>query len=80
MSKLNTHDTLRSVINQHHIKSTTMSKTCSVCGRGTTAGNSRSHSNIASKRKFSINIQTKKVDGKKAKMCTKCIKTENKEA
>lgn len=57
-----------------------MSKTCSVCGRGTTAGNSRSHSNIASKRKFSINIQTKKIDGKKAKVCTKCIKTENKEA
>ena len=57
-----------------------MSKTCSVCGRGTIAGNSRSHSNIASKRKFSINIQTKKIDGKKAKVCTKCIKTENKEA
>ncbi|KKQ51758.1 MAG: 50S ribosomal protein L28 [Parcubacteria group bacterium GW2011_GWD2_38_11] len=57
-----------------------MSKTCSVCGRGTIAGNSRSHSNIASKRKFGVNIQTKKVDGKKAKVCTKCIKTENKEA
>lgn len=57
----------------------TMSRTCTVCGRGTTSGNSRSHSNIATKRTFSINIQTKKVDGKKAKVCTKCIKTENKQ-
>lgn len=57
----------------------TMSRTCSVCGRGTTSGNSRSHSNIATKRTFSVNIQTKKVDGKKAKVCTKCIKTENKQ-
>lgn len=56
-----------------------MSRTCTVCGRGTTSGNSRSHSNIASKRTFSVNIQTKKVDGKKTKVCTKCIKTENKE-
>lgn len=56
-----------------------MSRTCTVCGRGTTAGNSRSHSNIATKRTFSINIQSKKVGGQKIKMCTKCIKTENKE-
>ena len=56
-----------------------MSRTCSICGRGTTSGNSRSHSNIATKRTFAINIQTKKVNGVKAKVCTKCIKTENKE-
>ncbi|HPN54375.1 MAG TPA: 50S ribosomal protein L28 [Candidatus Moranbacteria bacterium] len=55
-----------------------MSRTCSVCGRGTTSGNSRSHSNIASKRKFSINLQSKKVKGKKVKVCSKCLKTENK--
>ncbi|HEX8973924.1 MAG TPA: 50S ribosomal protein L28 [Patescibacteria group bacterium] len=55
-----------------------MSRVCSVCGRGTTSGVSRSHSNIASKRKFSVNIQSKKVDGKKTKVCTKCIKTQNK--
>lgn len=55
-----------------------MSRACNVCGRGTTAGNSRSHSNIATKRKFAINIQTKKINGKKTKICTKCIKTESK--
>lgn len=55
-----------------------MSRVCSKCGRGTTSGFSRSHSNIASKRKFQINLQTKKVNGKSVKVCTKCIKTENK--
>ena len=55
-----------------------MSRTCNVCGRGTASGNSRSHSNIATKRKFSINIQSKKIDGKKTKICTKCIKTQSK--
>lgn len=55
-----------------------MSRACNVCGRGTTFGNSRSHSNIATRRKFAINIQTKKIDGKKVKICTKCIKTKSK--
>ena len=43
-----------------------MSRVCEVCGRGTASGNSRSHSNIATRRKFQINLQVKKVDGKKA--------------
>ncbi|HBP01477.1 MAG TPA: 50S ribosomal protein L28 [Candidatus Moranbacteria bacterium] len=55
-----------------------MSRVCEVCGRGTATGNSRSHSNIASRRKFQINLQTKKTDGKKVKICTKCMKTESK--
>lgn len=57
-----------------------MSRVCNTCGRGTTAGNSRSHSNIASKRKFAINLQSKKIDGKKTKVCAKCLKTESKQA
>jgi large subunit ribosomal protein L28 len=55
-----------------------MSRVCEVCGRGTATGNSRSHSNIATKRKFQINLQVKKVDGKKAKVCTRCLKTQSK--
>ncbi|TAK95106.1 50S ribosomal protein L28 [Patescibacteria group bacterium] len=57
-----------------------MSRVCSVCGRGAKAGNSRSHSNIATKRKFSVNVQSKKVDGQRIKICTKCIKTKVKPA
>ncbi|MCK5491147.1 MAG: 50S ribosomal protein L28 [Candidatus Pacebacteria bacterium] len=52
-----------------------MSKICQVCGRGTSSSQSRSHSNIATKRKQFINVQIKHVDGEKIKICTKCIKT-----
>lgn len=55
-----------------------MSRVCEVCGRGTATGNSRSHSNIATRRKFQINLQVKKVAGKKAKVCTRCLKTQSK--
>ncbi|MCK4592343.1 50S ribosomal protein L28 [Candidatus Parcubacteria bacterium] len=52
-----------------------MSRTCQICGRGTRASQSRSHSNVATKRKQFINIQNKNIDGKKVRICTKCIKT-----
>jgi len=55
-----------------------MSNICQICGRNAQVGFSRSHSNIASKRKFSINLQSKKVEGKKIKICAKCLKTQNK--
>lgn len=55
-----------------------MSRVCDVCGRGTQSGNSRSHSNIATRRKFSINLQTKKIDGQRKKVCSSCIKTASK--
>ena len=51
-----------------------MSKTCTICGRGTTASFSKSHSNIKTKTTAKINLQTKKIGGKKVKICTKCIK------
>lgn len=52
-----------------------MSKTCQVCGRGTRSSQSRSHSNIATKRTQKINVQTKMIEGEKIKVCAKCIKT-----
>ncbi|MEA1936766.1 MAG: 50S ribosomal protein L28 [Patescibacteria group bacterium] len=52
-----------------------MSRTCQICGRGTRASQTRSHSNIATKRKQYINVQKKTIDGEKIKICTKCIKT-----
>lgn len=55
-----------------------MSKMCEICERKAVIGNSRSHSNIATKRRMSINLQSKKVDGKKLSVCTNCIKTINK--
>lgn len=55
-----------------------MSKVCSICGRGTQTGNQVSHSNVKTLRKFSINLQAKKINGVKKKVCTKCIKTMSK--
>jgi large subunit ribosomal protein L28 len=51
---------------------------CSVCGKKAMSGNNRSHSNVATKRKFKANIQVKRIDGKKVKICTGCIRTMNK--
>jgi ribosomal protein L28 len=49
-------------------------------GRGTQSGNSRSHSNIATRRSFKINLQTKRVDDGngntiKLRLSAKAIKT-----
>ena len=52
-----------------------MSKTCDLCGRGSTKDASRSHSNIKTIKKQYLNLQTKKINGKKMKVCAKCIKT-----
>ena len=52
---------------------------CEICERKAVVGNSRSHSNIASKRTMSINLQSKKIDGKKLSICTSCLKTINKQ-
>ena len=52
-----------------------MSRVCDICGRGSQSGNKRSHSNIATLRKFMINLQVKLIEGKKKKVCAKCLKT-----
>ncbi len=38
-----------------------MPRVCQITGKKAGAGNSRSHSNIASKRKFNVNLQTKRL-------------------
>jgi len=57
-----------------------MSKRCSVCGKKSQASVSRSHSNVATKRRLYPNLQTKTIDNKKKKVCAQCIKTINKES
>jgi ribosomal protein L28 len=52
-----------------------MSKQCDICLRGPRTSISRSHSNIATKRKLQLNLQTKRIDGKKKAVCARCIKT-----
>ncbi|MFH1523124.1 MAG: 50S ribosomal protein L28 [Patescibacteria group bacterium] len=52
-----------------------MAKKCDLCGRSSTKGVKRSHSNIKTLKRQNINLQSKKIDDKKMKVCTKCIKT-----
>ncbi|PIV51860.1 50S ribosomal protein L28 [Candidatus Falkowbacteria bacterium CG_4_9_14_3_um_filter_36_9] len=52
-----------------------MAKKCDLCGRGSTKDASRSHSNIKTTKRQHINLQIKKIDGKRMKVCSKCLKT-----
>jgi large subunit ribosomal protein L28 len=55
-----------------------MSKVCAVCGKKPGFGNHRSHSMVATKRRFEPNLQRVRVvlDGKptRAYVCTRCLK------
>ena len=52
-----------------------MSRACNICGRGTTSGNSRSHSNIATKRRQNVNLQTVRINGKRLRISARTLKT-----
>jgi large subunit ribosomal protein L28 len=53
---------------------------CEICGRSPLKGNSVSHSNIKTIRHQKINLQSKRVDGKRIAICTSCIKSRAKVA
>ena len=56
-----------------------MSKVCSVCGKQPGFGHNRSHSMVATKRRFDPNLQRVRmlVEGKPARayVCTRCLKS-----
>ena len=52
-----------------------MGKKCDLCGRSSTKGAKRSHSNIKTLKRQNINLQTKTIDGLKLKVCTTCSRT-----
>jgi len=55
-----------------------MSRRCVICKKGPVSGNTRSHSNIKTKRRWLPNLQKINIllKGKKVKayVCTKCMK------
>ena len=56
-----------------------MAKVCSVCSKGPSFGHSRSHSMVATKRRFNPNLQKVRIrDAKgapvRAYVCTRCLK------
>ncbi|MEI6528875.1 MAG: bL28 family ribosomal protein [Candidatus Falkowbacteria bacterium] len=52
-----------------------MAKKCDLCGRSATKGASRSHSKIKTLKRQNINLQSKMIEGLKARLCTSCIRT-----
>ncbi len=52
-----------------------MSRRCDICGKKPQTIQSRSHSKIATKRKQYPNLQSKKIDGQRVRVCTQCLKT-----
>lgn len=55
-----------------------MSKVCSVCGKGPSFGNNRSHSMRATPRRFDPNLQKVRIitngTPTRAYVCTRCLK------
>jgi large subunit ribosomal protein L28 len=55
-----------------------MSRVCSVCGKKPSFGNNRSHSMVATRRRFDPNLQKIRVlvagAKKRAYVCTRCLK------
>lgn len=55
-----------------------MGRVCQICGRGALTSVTRSHSNIATKRRQYLNLQKTVHQGKKVRACTSCIKSQGK--
>ena len=55
-----------------------MAKVCHVCSKGPSFGHSRSHSMVATKRRFNPNLQKVRIleagAQKRAYVCTRCLK------
>lgn len=52
-----------------------MARVCQICGRGPKSSQSRSHSNIATKRTQKINLQVATIEGKRMRVCANCLKS-----
>jgi len=62
------------------LASAAVSKVCYSCGKGPAFGNSRSHSMVATRRRFNPNLQKVRirVDGapRREYVCTRCLKAD----
>ena len=67
------------IIDQKRKGGADMSRKCEICGKGQVSGNSVSHSNRHSKRKWNANIQTVRINDegriRRANVCTRCIRS-----
>jgi large subunit ribosomal protein L28 len=65
--------------NFSQLHSAAVSKVCAICGKKPSFGNNRSHSMVATKRRFDPNLQRVRMllGGKatRAYVCTRCLKS-----
>ncbi|MCD6096830.1 50S ribosomal protein L28 [bacterium] len=52
-----------------------MARKCDICKKQPRTAQRRSHSNKATRRWQHLNLQTKRINGKKIKICARCLKT-----
>ncbi len=52
-----------------------MSRTCALTGKGPNFGQSRSHSNIATKRRQQVNLQTVRLGGRRIRIAASTLRT-----
>jgi len=52
-----------------------MSRICELTGKKANFGNSRSHSNIATRRRQNVNLQTVTIGGKRMRISVRALKT-----
>lgn len=52
-----------------------MSRICQLSGKSALYGNSRSHSNIATRRRQGVNLQTVKINGQRIRIAARTLRT-----
>lgn len=52
-----------------------MSRICQLSGKSALYGNSRSHSNIATRRRQGVNLQTIKINGQRIRVAARTLRT-----
>lgn len=52
-----------------------MSRICQLTGKSALFGNSRSHSNIATRRRQNVNLQTIRINGKRLRIAARTLRT-----
>ncbi len=57
-----------------------MPRACALCGKSAGFGSNVSHSKVHTRRRFDANLHTALIDGKKLLVCTRCRRTQTKDA
>ncbi len=57
-----------------------MPRACALCGKSAGFGSNVSHSKVHTRRRFDVNLHTALIDGQKLLVCTRCRRTQTKDA